>query len=78
VITAGTLSLTGIVHAQAGMNMMVVSGIAVTMFLGGWLLPFGIHPPGWADPLVVIAKMLLVITFFIWIRATFPAFATTS
>jgi NADH-quinone oxidoreductase subunit H len=129
VMTAGTLSLTGIVHAQGGMwyfipqlagfivfmvasfaetnrapfdlveadaelvagyfteyggtpfvaylfaeyvNMIVVAGIATTMFLGGWLLPFGIHPPGWVDPIVVIAKMMLFITFFIWIRATLP------
>jgi NADH-quinone oxidoreductase subunit H len=54
------------------MNMLVVSGIAVTVFFGGWLLPFGIHPPGWVDPFVVLAKMLLFITFFIWIRATLP------
>jgi NADH-quinone oxidoreductase subunit H len=128
VITAQTLSLTGIVHAQAGLwyfipqlagflifmvasfaetnrapfdlveadseiigyfteyggtpfvaylfaeyaNMIVVSGIAVTIFFGGWLLPFGIHPPGWVDPFVVLAKILLVFTFFIWIRATLP------
>jgi NADH-quinone oxidoreductase subunit H len=128
-ITAGTLSLTGIVHAQGGMwyfipqfvgflifmtasfaetnrapfdlveadaelvggyfteyggtgfvaylfaeytNMIVVSGITVTMFFGGWLMPFGIHPPGWVDPFVVLFKMLLVLTFFIWIRATLP------
>ncbi len=129
VITAQTLSLTGIVHAQAGMwyfipqfagflvfliasfaetnrapfdlveadaelvagyfteyggtpfvaylfseymNMFVVSGIAVTVFLGGWMLPFGIHPPGWVDPIVVLAKMMMFMTFFIWIRATLP------
>jgi NADH-quinone oxidoreductase subunit H len=54
------------------MNMIVVSGIAVTMFFGGWLLPFGIHPPGWVDPLVVLGKMFLFLTFFIWIRATLP------
>ena len=54
------------------MNMFVVSGIAVTVFFGGWLLPFGIDPPGWVDPFVVIAKMLLFVTFFIWIRATLP------
>src|SRR6202049_3108952 len=53
-------------------NMIVVSGIAVTMFLGGWLMPFGIHPPGWVDPIVVLAKMMLIITLFIWIRATLP------
>ena len=53
-------------------NMIVVSGIATTLFFGGWLLPFGIHPPGWVDPFVVLAKMMLVITFFIWVRATLP------
>jgi NADH-quinone oxidoreductase subunit H len=54
------------------MNMIVVSGMAVTLFLGGWMLPFGIHPPGWVDPIVVIVKIFLLITFFIWIRATLP------
>jgi NADH-quinone oxidoreductase subunit H len=54
------------------MNMFVVSGIAVTVFFGGWMLPFGIHPPGWVDPFVVLAKMMVFITFFIWIRATLP------
>jgi NADH-quinone oxidoreductase subunit H len=53
-------------------NMMVVSAIAVTMFLGGWLLPFGIHQPGWVDPIVVFAKMMIFVTLFIWIRATLP------
>jgi NADH-quinone oxidoreductase subunit H len=54
------------------LNMIVVAGIATTVFLGGWLLPFGIHPPGWVDPIVVVAKMMLFITFFIWIRFTLP------
>ncbi|HEY1524093.1 MAG TPA: NADH-quinone oxidoreductase subunit NuoH [Solirubrobacteraceae bacterium] len=129
IITAQTLSLTGIVHAQTGfwyvgpqvvgflifivasfaetnrapfdlveadaelvagyfteyggtpfvaylfseyMNMIVVSGIAVTLFLGGWLLPGNPSIPGWIDPFIVIAKMMLVISFFIWIRATLP------
>ncbi|MBV9165500.1 MAG: NADH-quinone oxidoreductase subunit H, partial [Solirubrobacterales bacterium] len=54
------------------MNMAVVSGIAVTMFLGGWLIPGNPHVPGWVDPIVVIVKMMLFITFFIWVRATLP------
>jgi NADH-quinone oxidoreductase subunit H len=54
------------------LNITVLSGIAVTMFLGGWLLPFGIHPPGWVDPLVVLAKILIFICLFIWVRATVP------
>jgi NADH-quinone oxidoreductase subunit H len=53
-------------------NMIVVSGIVTTVFLGGWLMPFGIHPPGWVDPIVVLVKMGLFLTFFIWIRATLP------
>jgi NADH-quinone oxidoreductase subunit H len=53
-------------------NMIVVSAIATTVFLGGWLMPFGIHPPGWVDPFIVAAKMMLFITLFIWIRATLP------
>ena len=54
------------------MNMIVVSGIITTVFLGGWLMPFGIHPPGWVDPIIVIVKMMLFFTFFIWVRATLP------
>jgi NADH-quinone oxidoreductase subunit H len=54
------------------LNMLVVAGITTTVFLGGWLLPFGIHPPGWVDPFVVLAKMSLVTFLFIWIRATLP------
>ncbi len=129
VLTSQTLSLTGIVHAQAGMwyvvpqfvgfiiflvagfaetnrapfdlteadaelvggyntefgggrfasyyfaeylNVLVVAGITTTIFLGGWLLPFGLHPPGWVDPFVVLAKMSLVTFLFIWVRATLP------
>ena len=49
-----------------------LAAIATTMFLGGWLLPFGIDPPGWVDPFVVLGKMMLFIFFFIWVRATLP------
>jgi len=54
------------------LNVLVVSGIVTTVFLGGWLLPFGIHPPGWVDPFVVLFKMSLFTFLFIWIRATLP------
>jgi NADH-quinone oxidoreductase subunit H len=53
-------------------NMIVVSGLVVTMFLGGWLLPGNPSVPGWVDPIIVIAKMMLFLTFFIWVRATLP------
>ncbi len=49
-------------------NMIVIAGIATTMFLGGW------HGPGPAflDPLWVAAKMFLFLILFIWVRATLP------
>ena len=53
-------------------NMIVIAALATTMFLGGWLMPFGFHPPGWVDPIIVAAKMMIFITLFIWIRATLP------
>ena len=54
------------------LNVIVVSGVATAVFLGGWLLPFGIDPPGWVDPIVVLSKMMAFVIFFIWVRATLP------
>ncbi len=54
------------------LNVLVVAGIVTTVFLGGWLLPFGIHPPGWVNPFVVLFKMSLITFLFIWVRATLP------
>jgi NADH-quinone oxidoreductase subunit H len=54
------------------LNVLVVSLVVTTCFLGGWLLPFGIDPPSWVDPIVVLSKMTLFIFFFFWIRATLP------
>jgi NADH-quinone oxidoreductase subunit H len=53
-------------------NMITVSGIATTVFLGGWLLPGNPHIPGWIDPIIVLAKMAIFLTVFIWVRATLP------
>jgi len=54
------------------LNVTVISMFVVTLFFGGWLLPFGIDPPTWVDPFVVIAKSLFFIFFFFWVRATLP------
>jgi len=59
-------------YAAEYFHMVIASGIAVTMFFGGWLLPFGIDPPTWVDPLVVLVKITLVIGVFVWVRATLP------
>ncbi len=49
-------------------NMIIISGVAVTMFLGGWLGP----GPAALAPLWVILKMGLFLFLFIWVRATLP------
>jgi NADH-quinone oxidoreductase subunit H len=54
------------------LNLLVVCGITVTMFLGGWNLPFGLNPPMWVDPIVVLFKISILLFFFMWIRATLP------
>jgi NADH-quinone oxidoreductase subunit H len=54
------------------LNMIVASLLMVTFFVGGWWLPFGIHPPTWVFPIVVLGKMLFFIYLFVWVRATLP------
>jgi NADH-quinone oxidoreductase subunit H len=53
------------------LNMVVVSGLITTLFLGGWDIPF-VNQPHWIDPIVVIVKMCAFLFFFIWVRATLP------
>lgn len=52
------------------MEILLVSGIASTMFLGGWMGP----GPGWLDPIWMLLKMTVFTFLFIWIRATLPRF----
>ena len=49
-------------------NMLVVSGVAATVFLGGWDGPI---LPG---PIWLFIKMLLFMFVYIWLRATLPRF----
>jgi NADH-quinone oxidoreductase subunit H len=54
-------------------NMILVSTLCVVLFLGGWLPPFGFLSfiPGW---IWLAAKVFVVVTMFLWVRATFPRF----
>jgi NADH-quinone oxidoreductase subunit H len=54
-------------------NMILVSTLCVTMFLGGWLSPVAFLDfiPGW---IWLGLKVFVVVTFFLWVRATFPRF----
>ncbi len=52
-------------------NMILVSTMVSTMFLGGWLSPVGFLPDGlhW-----LFAKACFVLFLFLWFRATFPRY----
>jgi NADH-quinone oxidoreductase subunit H len=57
------------------MNMWLISALTVLMFFGGWQPPidsqlFNLVPPiGW-----LLLKTFLVVSMFLWIRATFPRY----
>jgi NADH-quinone oxidoreductase subunit H len=48
-------------------NLITLSGLAVTLFFGGWHGPYA--PLG---PLWFVLKLLILLGIFIWIRATLP------
>ena len=56
-------------------NMILVSTLATIMFLGGWAPPFdsavtaAIPPFAW-----LFAKVFVMVSFFLWFRATFPRY----
>jgi NADH-quinone oxidoreductase subunit H len=54
-------------------NMILVSMLTVLLFLGGWLSPVGFLDfiPGW---IWLAIKVFVVVTMFLWVRATFPRF----
>ena len=61
-------------------NMILVSALAATLFLGGWLSPFeGIPVLGALFDFVpgalwLTLKISLLLLFFLWFRATFPRY----
>ncbi|CAM4153002.1 NADH-quinone oxidoreductase subunit NuoH [Kerstersia similis] len=56
-------------------NMIFLSAMASIMFLGGWSSPLDIAPltwvPGW---LWLALKTFVVVSLFIWFRASFPRY----
>ena len=59
-------------------NMVTVSALAATMFLGGWHAPWPIHElwhganSGWWPVLWFTAKIVFSIFVFVWLRGTLP------
>ncbi len=62
-------------------NMLNVSAVATTLFLGGWRAPWpisaindGMFNTGWWPLLWFIAKVWLFMFFFVWVRGTLLRF----
>lgn len=61
-------------------NMIFISALISTLFLGGWLSPFSQIPYldhwfAWVPGLVwLLLKMAVFIFFYLWIRASFPRY----
>ncbi len=59
-------------------NMVTVSALATTMFLGGWHAPFGLVSlwhganSGWWPMLWFVVKVVVIIFVFVWLRGTLP------
>jgi NADH-quinone oxidoreductase subunit H len=52
-------------------NLITLSALCVTLFLGGWHGP-GWTGPSWAGPLWFLLKLALLLYLFIWARTTLP------
>jgi NADH-quinone oxidoreductase subunit H len=52
-------------------NLVTLSGLCVTLFLGGWHGP-GFDGPTWTAPLWFLLKVVVLLYVFIWMRATLP------
>ena len=59
-------------------NMVTVSAVAVTLFLGGWRAPYPVSTfweganHGWWPLLWFTAKVVLLLFLFVWLRGTLP------
>jgi NADH-quinone oxidoreductase subunit H len=58
-------------------NMITVSALATTLFLGGWRAPWPITlwsgaNSGWWPMLWFVGKLVLFLFFFIWLRGSLP------
>jgi NADH-quinone oxidoreductase subunit H len=56
-------------------NMWLISILASIMFLGGWLSPINHALVNWIPGWIWLGlKTFFIVSFFIWVRATFPRF----
>jgi NADH-quinone oxidoreductase subunit H len=56
-------------------NMILMSAMTTTLFLGGWLSPLPFEPFTFVPGVVwFVLKVCLCLFVFLWVRATFPRF----
>ena len=56
-------------------NMILMAGMTVILFLGGWLPPMDMAPFNWVPgPVWFAFKIAAVLFIFLWVRATFPRY----
>ncbi len=63
----------GLFFVAEYLNMLTVSMLATTLFLGGWNGPF-VHELPWLGVFYFFAKMILFLFLYIWLRGTLPRF----
>jgi NADH-quinone oxidoreductase subunit H len=56
----------GLFQMAEYINLITLSGLAVTLFLGGW------HGPFLPGPIWFVLKVLVLLLVFIWMRTTLP------
>ncbi|MDE3033748.1 MAG: NADH-quinone oxidoreductase subunit NuoH [Acidobacteriota bacterium] len=55
-------------------HLMTASALVVTLFFGGWQVPFVAHPSVGLSILSFVVKLLFFAWVFVWIRWTLPRF----
>jgi NADH-quinone oxidoreductase subunit H len=57
------------------MNMLVISTLTALMFFGGWLPLWDSALTNWIPPIFwLLGKIFVVVSMFLWIRATLPRY----
>jgi NADH-quinone oxidoreductase subunit H len=56
-------------------NMILMSAMTATLFLGGWQAPTDADWLAWVPgPIWLILKIVFILFLFLWVRATFPRY----
>jgi NADH-quinone oxidoreductase subunit H len=57
------------------MNMLLISALTAVMFFGGWQAPISSPVFDAVPPILwLLAKIFVIVSMFLWIRATFPRY----